>query len=191
MFISGVNDTGDKREKFWATHFFHILLRALTWVHFTLVDWIFAYFSFTGLGKLVLLALSYKNLSVVSLTPVNNLSAVSHTGDNFFWLFGYFWLVSTTPGNNFIAGVGDCCDDRGLFFLQDCEPLAKNKEAVMRRQQYIRPPGSDAATNGVIATTMKTKTELSPPAEVGHNHHRHWWRIPVLVAQCVKGLLPR
>jgi hypothetical protein len=28
MFISGVNDTGEKREKFWNIIFFHILLRA-------------------------------------------------------------------------------------------------------------------------------------------------------------------
>ncbi len=35
-------------------------------------------------------------------------------------------------GNNFIAGVVDCCDDRGLFFLQDSEPLGKNKDAALK-----------------------------------------------------------
>ncbi len=57
-------------------------------------------------------------------------------------LFGYFWPVSTTPANNFGASVVDCCDERGLFFLQNCEALGKIKDAAVRRQQYLRPPGS-------------------------------------------------
>jgi hypothetical protein len=59
-------------------------------------DWIFAYFSFLGVDKLILAWLSK---SPVSLTPAIN-----------FRLFGYFWLVSTTPGKNVIAGVDDTGD---------------------------------------------------------------------------------
>ncbi len=54
-------------------------------MHFTLVDKIFAYFTFSGLGKLVLSALSYQ----------------------------------------------------------------QNNDAAVRREQYLRPPGSDAAADGV------------------------------------------
>ncbi len=50
MFISGVNDTGEKREKFWDKIFLNISLRAK--------DWSFAYFSFLGVGKLILAGLS-------------------------------------------------------------------------------------------------------------------------------------
>jgi hypothetical protein len=34
-------------------------------------------------------------------------SATLTTAENFFWLFGYFLPVSTTPGNKFIAGIND------------------------------------------------------------------------------------
>jgi hypothetical protein len=51
-----------------------------------------------------------KNLSAVSFTPVNNFSAVSLTPVISFWLFGYFWPVSRTPGKNVIAGVNDTGD---------------------------------------------------------------------------------
>jgi hypothetical protein len=43
MFISGVNDTGEKREKFW-NRFFYIFCWELSLVHFTRKVWIFAYF---------------------------------------------------------------------------------------------------------------------------------------------------
>jgi hypothetical protein len=95
--------------------------------------------------------------AAVSLTPVKNFSAAIN-----FRLFGYFWPLSTTPGNNFIAGVVDCCDDRGLCFLQNCEPLGKKKDAAVRRQQYLRPPGSDAAANGVTGTTKKRRILTHP-----------------------------
>jgi hypothetical protein len=61
--------------------------------------------------------------------------------------------VSTTPGNNFITGVVDCCDNKSLFFLKNCEPLGKNKDATVRKQQYLQPPGSGAVADGVIGTT--------------------------------------
>ncbi len=41
MFITGVNDTGNKREKILFMHFFHILLRAYLSPLYTLVDWIY------------------------------------------------------------------------------------------------------------------------------------------------------
>ncbi len=112
MFISGVNDTGNERGKFWGINFFHILLRVrATWVHFTFVDWIFAYFSFfssrqAGIVSTVLSVVSLtpkKNLSALSLTPVNIFLAVSLTPAINFRLFGYFWLVSTTQGEHFFA----------------------------------------------------------------------------------------
>ncbi len=56
MCISGVNDTGEKREKFWNTIFLHICWE-LSLVHFTPKDWIFAYFYFLGVGKLILAGL--------------------------------------------------------------------------------------------------------------------------------------
>ena len=106
-----------------------------------------------------------KNLSAVSLTPANNFSAVSLTTAINFWLFGYFWPVSTTPGNNVIAGVVDtgdklltsvngtgvnCIDDRGLLLLQN----------------YLRPPKSATAADIVIGRPrrppklLQTKTAL-------------------------------
>jgi len=70
----------------------------------------------------------------------------------------------------------NCCDNRGLF---------KNKDASVRRQQSLRPLGSEAS-DGVIRTIMHlsthhtpyseapealeaTKTALSPATEVGHS----------------------
>jgi hypothetical protein len=43
-----------------------------------------------------------------------------------------------------------CCDNRGLFFLKNGELCGTNKDAAMRRQQYLRPLGSDAAADNVI-----------------------------------------
>jgi hypothetical protein len=122
----------------------------------------------------------------VSLTPAIN-----------FRLLGYFWPVSTTPGNSYmLTRAINCCDDRGPFFLHDYELRSKNKDSGVRRQQYLRPPGSDVAADGVIGTTMKrgihrhlthpnqsplgplrppkTKTALSLTTKVGHSRvHRH------------------
>ncbi len=87
-----------------------------------------------------------------------------------------------TPAINF-------CDNRSLFFLQNCEPRGKYKDASVRGQQYLRTPGSDAAADDVIGTSMKrciqshlthlnqrplrplkllqTKTALSPASDGG------------------------
>ncbi len=43
----------------------------------------------------------------MSLTPVNSSSLVLLTPATNFRFFGYFWLVSMTPGKNVIAGVID------------------------------------------------------------------------------------
>ncbi len=45
MFISDVNDTCDKREKFWGINCLHIFFE-LCWVYFTHLDFIFVYFIF-------------------------------------------------------------------------------------------------------------------------------------------------
>ena len=101
-----------------------------------------------------------KNLSAVSLTPVNNFSAVSLTPAINFWLFGYFWPVSTTPGNNVIAGVVDtgdklltsvngtgvnCIDDRGLLLLQNYpRPPILSLEQLWKRAKAPHKPWSEA-----------------------------------------------
>jgi hypothetical protein len=98
-----------------------------------------------------------KNLSEVLLTPVNSFSAVSLTPAINLRLFGYFWPVSTTPESNFIAGVNAAAEK--LFAgVND-----NGKKTVLTiRQQYLRPPGSDAAANGVIGTTMKRRFHRHP-----------------------------
>ncbi len=53
MFISGVNDTGEKKEKNFEIKFFSIFCWELSLVHFTPKDWIFACFKFLGVGKLI------------------------------------------------------------------------------------------------------------------------------------------
>jgi hypothetical protein len=52
MLFSGVNDTGDKREKFSGIIFF-IFCEELSFVYITPKDEIFAYFLFSGVGKLI------------------------------------------------------------------------------------------------------------------------------------------
>ncbi len=74
----------------------------------------------------------------MSLTLPKNLSAVSLTPAINFWLFGYFWPVSTTPAIN-------CIDDKGLLLLQN----------------YLRPPKSATAADIVIGTAMKTRKGTS------------------------------
>jgi hypothetical protein len=51
MLFSGVNDTGDKREKISGINFF-IFCEEPSLVYITPKDEIFAYFSFSGVGKL-------------------------------------------------------------------------------------------------------------------------------------------
>jgi hypothetical protein len=52
MLFSGVNDTGDKREKFSGIIFF-FFFEKLSSVYITPKDEILAYFSFSGVGKLI------------------------------------------------------------------------------------------------------------------------------------------
>ncbi len=52
MLLSGVNDTDDKKEKFLGIIFF-IFCDELSCVYITPKDEIFAYFSFSGVGKLL------------------------------------------------------------------------------------------------------------------------------------------
>ncbi len=52
MFVSSVNETGDKREKVSGKIFF-IFFEELSWVHFTPKDRNFAYFSFSSVGMLI------------------------------------------------------------------------------------------------------------------------------------------
>jgi hypothetical protein len=57
MLFSGVNDTGDKRKKCSGIIFF-IFCEELSRVYVTPKDEIFAYFSFSGVGKLIKAGLS-------------------------------------------------------------------------------------------------------------------------------------
>jgi hypothetical protein len=43
-------------------------------------------------------------------------------------------MLLTTPKIN-------CCNHRGLFFLQNCEQRGKNKDAAVRRQWYLPAAG--------------------------------------------------
>ncbi len=75
-------------------------------------------------------------------------------------------------GKNVIAGdpAINCCDNRGLFFLQNCEPHGKNKNAAMRRQRYLQPPGSGTIAGDVIGTAMKRHI---------HRHLMHPYQRPL------------
>ncbi len=70
----------------------------------------------------------------------------------------YLWLYLTLYARSHCTFTRQkYCDDRGLFFLQSYEPRVKNKDAVVRRQRYFRPPRSDTASDGVIGTAMKRR----------------------------------
>jgi hypothetical protein len=75
-----------------------------------------------------------KNLSPVSLTPLNSFfGGVVDTGDK----FHAFWFLMTginDTGEKIFAGVINCIDDRGLLLLQN----------------YLRPPKSATAADIVI-----------------------------------------
>ncbi len=180
MFISGVNNIGDKREKSLAMHFFHILFE------FTLHLQIDFLLSFHFQAQASWYCQQCLIIGGVIDTGKQFFGGVVEIGDKC-----QAFLLFLTGINNFIDGVIDGCDDRGLFFLQNYEPLGKNNDAAARRQQYLRPPGSDRAADDVIGTTMKrrihrhptqpdqrplrppkllqTKMGLSPSAEVGHS----------------------
>ncbi len=94
MFISGVNNTSEKREKILKYIFFSMFCWELSLVHCTPKDWIFAYFLFLDVGKLILAGLFNRRCRwhcriIVSLTPVNSFSAVSLTPAKNFRLLGY------------------------------------------------------------------------------------------------------
>jgi hypothetical protein len=90
-----------------------------------------------------------KNLSPVSLTPLNSFfGGVVDTGDK----FHAFWFLMTginDTGEKIFAGV-NCIDDRGLLLLQN----------------YLRPPKSATAADIVIGRPrrppklLQTKTAL-------------------------------
>ncbi len=94
MFISGVNDTCEKREKFWKK-FYSYFVESLVYCNLHLkIEFLFNF---------QVLLTPPNNLSAVSLTPVYNFSTVSLTPARNFRLSGLFptdkdYLpVSTTP----------------------------------------------------------------------------------------------
>ncbi len=99
---------------------FFIYFKEFSWVHFTFVNWIFACFSFSGLGKPVLEAMSWQRWTIFQLWS---------------WHRRYTREI--------------CSDDRGLFFLQTCKLRGKNKDATMRKHQHLWLPGSYAAADSV------------------------------------------
>jgi hypothetical protein len=113
MFISGVNNTNDKREKNF------IFCQELSWVHFTPKDLIFIIFqdcpqcchgeqfssSINDTGKIV--------IAGVVDTGDKLFTSVNDTGDKLF-------TDVNSIADKFLTG-----DDRGLFFLQNCEPRGK------------------------------------------------------------------
>jgi hypothetical protein len=68
-----------------------------------------------------------------------------------------------TPGSNFIAGVNDTAEKLFAGVNDNGE-----KTVLTIRQQYLRPPGSDAAADGVIGTTMKRHIHRHPKPQPGH-----------------------
>ncbi len=145
MFISGVNDTGHKREKCWDIIFLYFV-KSLVGCNLHLKIEFLLIFHFrcrqANIGRTVLLAVSLtpaKNLSAVSLTPLNCFLVISDR----YQLHGGKMLspvsttppincslVSTTPWINFSPMI-NCIDDRGLLFL----PIGTN-------QWYLWPPKS-------------------------------------------------
>ncbi len=124
MLFSGVNDTGDKREKCSGIICFHFLWRAYLSVHYT-YRWNFCVFFIircrqANIGMTVYSPVSLttlKNLSAVSLTPVNSFLAVSLTPAINFRLFSCCHQRSFSGGVNntgdkFIAGINDTFDQR-------------------------------------------------------------------------------
>ncbi len=103
-------------------------------MQFTPKDWSFAYFSFLGVGRLILAGLSNrrcrwhrppKNLSAVSLTPVNNFSAVSLTPAINFRLFGFSLNGINDTGEKYklFTGVNDTGDKFFAVVVDTAEQL--------------------------------------------------------------------
>ncbi len=110
-FLSVASTTPAIKEKNFEINLF-IFCWELSCELFTLVNLIFAYFSISGVGKLIFAALSYLNLSAVSLTPVNSFLAVSLTPAINFRLFVFFWPVSTTEVCSFCKTANRCCGEK-------------------------------------------------------------------------------
>jgi len=55
-------------------------------------------------------------------------------------LFGYFWPVSTTLGNNFIAGVNDTAEKLFTSVNDTADKLLTAKTVQTLRQQYLWQP---------------------------------------------------
>jgi hypothetical protein len=89
-----------------------------------------------------------KNLSAVLLTPVNNFSAVSLTPTINFSLFGYFWLVSTTPWINVIAGVNDTADKLFTGVNDTGDKLFASVNDTADKVFHRRPPKLATAAEG-------------------------------------------
>ncbi len=89
MFISGVNDTGDKRGKFWGVNFLYILLRAYLSALYCCRLNFCLFFIFrsrqAGIVSTVLSALLLtpaKNVSAVSFSPLKKFAEIITNGNN-------------------------------------------------------------------------------------------------------------
>ncbi len=110
-------------------------------MHFTPKDWSFAYFSFLGLGKLILAGLSnrwcpWHRRKIFrpcrwhqSTTPPIN-----------FRLFGYFWSISTPLGKTVIAGVNDTGDNCSPVSLSPVIKIKINLLPVSRTPAITENP---------------------------------------------------
>jgi hypothetical protein len=139
-------------------------------VHFTPKDWIFAYFSFLGVGKLILAGLYirrcrwHRRTSAVSLTPVNSFSAVSLTPAINFRPSGYFWPVSTgvvytgdkhnsrisprifeniqNGPNGILMGLGALIHEKNLISKISCQTPFKHRWLLRRNGSNSFPAPS-------------------------------------------------
>jgi hypothetical protein len=93
---------------------------------------LYVFFNINDTGeKFIAVSLTLLNsFPVVSLAPAINFRFLV-SSDRYQRPGNMLSPVSLTPGTN-------CCDDRGLFFLQNCEPHGKNKDVTVRRQQYLQ-----------------------------------------------------
>ncbi len=98
-----------------------------------------------------------------------------------------------TPGNNFIAGVVDCCDDRGLFFLKNClartrMPLWKDSNISGRQGQTrplmvsLEPPWKDASIDTPHTLTRGPEAAKTTSNQNGEISSRRSWTQPPIVS---------
>ncbi len=145
-------------------------------MHFTLNDWIFAYYKFSGVGRQVNIDRAVYtgekfirgvSFSAVLLKPAIKIVGFLVISDQYQWhrrkMLSSVSLtrvincspVWKTTMINFLLPI-NCRDDRGLFFLQNCETCGKNKDATVRRQRILPPQGSEAAADDIIETAIKS-----------------------------------